>query len=283
MAVQLEAGSARVAIFPEHGGRLGQIEIDGTPLLRGSEDAQLGWGSWGSYPLLPWSNRIPDGRFEFEGRELRVPVNFDDGSALHGLTAWLPWTVTESDATRVGLEVAVAEGSYDVVGRQTFALTETHLDQTLEVINRGTDRVPVGLGIHPWFRVGPVQVPADEMWPGDGPMPTGPPVPVGPDEDLRTKRLAPPMDRCYTGLSGMSAEIAALRLHWSDPITQVVVFSGVSEYVCVEPVTMANDGFRLAEAGVLGTGVIALDPGESTSVLYRFEWNSGAHVDRPGV
>ena len=57
-----------------------------------------------------------------------------------------------------------------------------------------------------------------------------------------------------------------LRLHWTGPVTQVVVFSGDEGWVCVEPVTMANDGFRMADEGMPGTGVLALDPGESFAV-----------------
>jgi galactose mutarotase-like enzyme len=55
-------------------------------------------------------------------------------------------------------------------------------------------------------------------------------------------------------------------------VTQVVVFSGAPGWVCVEPVTMANNGFELSDAGMNGTGVIVLAPGEATAVSYRFEW-----------
>jgi aldose 1-epimerase len=272
MGILLAADGVSVTIFPAAGGRLGQIEVDGNPLLRGVEDAALGWGWWGSYPLLPWSNRIPDGTFLFEDQELRVPVNWDDGSALHGLSAWVPWNVTAQDQTRVELEVVVTKGCYDVIGRQVFEIAPTHLDQTLEVTNRGAARVPVGLGIHPWFKAGPVRVPAELTWPGDGPMPSGSPVAVSPDNDLRALRVPPPMDRCYTGLTDTCVDVPGLRLHWTGPVTQVVVFSEAEGWVCVEPVTMANDGFALAAAGTPGTGVLALDAGESTSVTYRFEW-----------
>ena len=84
------------------------------------------------------------------------------------------------------------------------------------------------------------------------------------------------MDRCYTGLTGQSADVAGVRLHWSGPVTQVVVFSGVPGWVCVEPVTMANNGFRMEADGVAGTGVIRLAPGASTSFTYRFDWSAWA-------
>ncbi|HVE94827.1 MAG TPA: hypothetical protein VNB24_07895 [Acidimicrobiales bacterium] len=273
-AVELRAGPASVRIFPDEGGRLGQIEVDGTRLLRGEEFASLGWSQWGSYPLLPWSNRIPGGRFTFDGRVCQVPVNRDDNTAIHGLVAWVPWSLVAADERSATIEVRATEGCYDVLGSQTFTVSPTHLDQTLAVTNLSDAVVPVGLGIHPWFVAGEVRVPADRMWPGDTPIPTGPPVLVDAGHDLRTPRVPPPMDRCFTELSGTTAEVPGLHLSWTGPVTQIVVYSGTPGWVCVEPVTMANDGFGLAERGIDGHGVVGLSPGETCAVAYRFAWSA---------
>jgi len=271
--IEMTAGSAVVHIYPDQGGRLGQIVVDGDELLRGPDSgAPLGWGYWGCYPLLPWCNRIPGGRFRFEGRDLEVPISWSDGTAIHGLTADVPWVVSERSDELVVEHVDVVTGPYRVRGSQRFAMTDTHLDLRLEVENLGPDRVPVGLGVHPWFRAGIVAVPATMCWPGDTPMPTGAPVPVGVDEDLRAPRVPLPMDRCYTGLTGDEAVVPGLRLSWSAEATQVVVYSEAEGWVCVEPVTMANDGFALADAGIEGTGVVGLDPGATFGVSYRFAW-----------
>ncbi len=269
---ELAAGAAVATIYPDPGGRLGQLAVDGVPHLRGPEDgvAEMGWGYWGSYPLLPWCNRIPGGDFVFEGQAMRVPVSWEDGSALHGLAARTAWEVTARDAVTAALAIDIDEGPFVVRGSQRFVLTETCLDQTMAVRNMGDARVPVGLGIHPWFCVAPVRVPADAVWPGEGPMPTGAPIPVDASIDLRRSRMAPPMDRCYTALTERSVEVGGLTLSWTGPITQVVVYSGDPHFVCVEPVTMANDGFRLAAEGVAGHGVIGLDPGATLEVDYRF-------------
>ncbi|MBA2609820.1 MAG: hypothetical protein H0U92_12820 [Actinobacteria bacterium] len=270
-AIALRAGSVMATIYPTAGGRLGQLAFDSTPVLRGPDNgaAEMGWGYWGSYALLPWSNRIPGGEFSFEGRALRVPVSWEDGSALHGLAARMPWTVERAEPGVAELSIDIDEGPYQVQGWQRFVVTDGGLEQQLGVTNRGSERVPAGLGIHPWFRVSDVRVPASLMWPGE-PMPTGPPVAVGPPEDLRTARPVPPMDRCYTGLTERAVEVGGIRLSWDGPITQVVVYSGEPDWVCVEPVTMANDGFRLADERVPGAGVVGLDPGESLTVTYRF-------------
>jgi aldose 1-epimerase len=273
--IELHAGDATVRIYPDHGGRLGHITVRGEELLRGPDmenGAELGWGYWGCYALLPWSNRIPAGQFRFEGRDLAVPVSWSDGSAIHGLTADVPWRVEARDDATVVEEIDVDTGPFRVRGRQRFEMTATHLDLRLEVMNAGDDRVPVGLGIHPWFMAGQVSVPASETWPGDTPLPTGPARAVEPAEDLRSLRIPPPMDRCFTGLTATSATVPGLTISWSDEVTQVIVYSESEGYVCVEPVTMANDGFGLLDRGIDGHGVVALDPGQTFGVGYRFSW-----------
>lgn len=283
-AIELTAPGAVVSVDPANGGRVAQITVDGRELLRSAEDgAAQGWGYWGCYPLLPWSNRIPGGTFTFEGREMRVPVNWSDGTALHGLTAWIEWEVDDASASSAALRVEVDEGPYRVRGTSLLSVGRGGLEWTLSVRNLAAHRVPVGLGIHPWFRAGRIRVPADLVWPGDGPLPDGLPRPVRPDEDLRTATVPDVMDRCYTGLRGRAVDVPGIRLAWDGPVTQVVVYTGEPGWVCVEPVTNANDAFRLAARGIEGTGTIALDPGASASVTYTFAWgpDSGASADAP--
>jgi galactose mutarotase-like enzyme len=161
---------------------------------------------------------------------------------------------------------------YHVRSTQAFVLSTGALDLEIALHNLAAWRIPVGIGIHPWFLVDAVRVAAELTWDGAGPMPEGLPRPVRPDEDLRQKRVAAPMDRCFTGLTASVAEIGDLSLSWRGPITQVVVYSGQPDAVCVEPQTMASDGIRLLDEGVQGTGVIGLDPGASVTVGYRLSW-----------
>jgi len=267
-SLDLVAGAVTITLAPDHGGRIAQIRLGDRELLRGVEHA-TGWADWGSYPMVPWTNRIPG------GVRVEVPVNSPDGSALHGLAADSPWEVLDVDASAASLELEASVGCYDIVARQHFVVHPDRLEQRLAVVNRAGHTVPAGVGIHPWFAAAPVRVPADEAWPAAGPldpMPVGPARPVTPDEDLRTGRVAPPMDRCYTALTDSQASIGDLVLSWSGPVTQVVVYTGYEGWVCVEPATMANDGFRLCAAGVRGTGVRMLAPGERLEIACTLSW-----------
>lgn len=268
----LRSGSTSVEVDSAAGGRIAQISIDGRGVLRGPEHAHLGWASWGWYPLVPWSNRLPGGQLVVDGQRCQFRINWPDGTAIHGLAADTAWRATAQSADAVQLEVRLTAECYDVEATQRIVCREQSVEQTLEIVNRATRAVPAGIGIHPWFAVAPVRVPAEQAWPGDDPLPSGPPRPVQPHEDLRKMRLAPPMDRCFSGLTANAAQIGDLTLAWDGPICHVVVYSGEPGWVCVEPVTMTNNGFELHAAGVPGTGVTTLEPDASLGVTYSLSW-----------
>lgn len=263
----LRAGGSEAVIHPDVGGRVGQLDLGGGPLLRGPAP-DLGWIAWGCYPLLPWSNRLPGGHLRFGGIDAELPVTDPDGSANHGLAAAVPWVVEDHDEHSATLAVDVRGGPYEVRGRLAYALEPGELRVVLSATNLGADPVPAGIGLHPWFRAGEVRVPADAVWPGE-PLPTGPPVPVTGRHDLRSPTVPEPMDACFTALTATSADVPGARLAWEGPITHVVVYSGEPGWVCVEPVTMANDGIGRAERGGAGHGVQVLAPGASIEVRYR--------------
>lgn len=273
-AIELAEGSTVATVVPGVGGRLGQLDLGDGPLLRPFE-AGLDWMRWGCYPLLPWSNRVPGGRLRFGTIDAVLPVNSSDGSAIHGLAADRPWDVLASGASTAELTIEVDVAPYRVVGRQTFELADGALDLSVAVTNVGPASVPVGIGIHPWFRAGRVAVPAALVWPGE-PVPTGPPVAVAGRRDLRDGAVPDPMDACFGGLTATAVEAPGVRLAWDGPVTHVVVYTGQAGWVCLEPVTMATDGIAMANDGVRGHGVRALAPGDSLSVAYRFTRASGS-------
>ena len=55
--------------------------------------------------LLPWPNRIEDGRYEFGGRTHQLPLDEPERrNAIHGLTRWSAWSVADRSADRVAFE-----------------------------------------------------------------------------------------------------------------------------------------------------------------------------------
>ena len=170
----LTEGAARVDLYPGVGGRIGQITIGDRRLLRGPEHADVGWPWWGSYPMLPWVNRIAGGVAHFEGDTITVPVNWPDGTAIHGLACAQPWQIVSTGDRQATLAIEADHDRYHVRSTQQFSLAADALDLDIELVNLAPWRVPVGIGIHPWFVAAPVRVPADLIWPGDGPDARGP-------------------------------------------------------------------------------------------------------------
>src|SRR5829696_9768717 len=85
----LEAGDARATVDEEAGGRLASLVVDGHELLvtTGHLPGPL---YWGCYPMAPWAGRVRRGRFTFQGREHRLPINMAP-HAIHGTTFTRPW------------------------------------------------------------------------------------------------------------------------------------------------------------------------------------------------
>ena len=262
----------RATIHPDRGGRLGQLAVGGRPLLADHRPGPNAWAMWGAYVLAPWSNRIAAGQFRFEGRTWTMPDHFDDGTAIHGLVHSCPWSVADTGPDRASMRTRVDVPPWRLTLHQQYELAAGSLRHELAMTNGGDQSVPVGLGVHPWFRAGEVRVPASLRWPADRCIPTGSPEPVGGAFDLRDRRLPPAMDECFTGLTGTSADVGPVRIEWEGPITQVVVFTGEPGWVCVEPVTNVNDGFNLFDRGVDGTGVIVLAAGADVSIAITYRW-----------
>jgi aldose 1-epimerase len=157
----------------------------------------------------------------------------------------------------------------------------------LAVVNAGTERMPAGLGFHPyWMRAlggadedAEVTFATRGVYPGVAPvpmLPTGPPVPLAPEQDFSApRRLDVVLDHCFAGWdgrarvrwprSGVTAELAA-----SPALRHLVVYSPAGKpFFALEPVSHANDGFNLAADGVPGTGVVVLAPGERLEGSFR--------------
>ena len=103
--------------------------------------------------LVPWSNRISGGGFDFDGRFHPVEPNVPgEPFPLHGDGFQKPWRVARQTAAEA--ELVLDDGSigpYRYAARVVYALREGALDATLTVENRASIRLPYGLGFHPWF------------------------------------------------------------------------------------------------------------------------------------
>ena len=95
------------AVVVEVGAGLREYDVDGQPVLDGYPVDAMCDGGRG-LPLLPWPNRLADGEYTFDGQALRLPI--DDvvrRNAMHGLTRWANWNVVEQATDRVRMGLVI--------------------------------------------------------------------------------------------------------------------------------------------------------------------------------
>lgn len=109
--------------------------------------------------LVPWPNRICDGRYSFDGRNFELPINeVERTNSLHGLVFGLNWQVTESDSTSISLSATLQESVNYPTSLHcvvTYRLSDEGLLWTFGATNIGDLRAPYGVSIHPYLIADP--------------------------------------------------------------------------------------------------------------------------------
>ncbi|RTZ87925.1 MAG: aldose 1-epimerase, partial [SAR324 cluster bacterium] len=126
-----------------------------------------------SFPLIPFSNRIRNGHFKFQGREIKLPLNFyPEVHSIHGHGWKVPWTVKEKSENKATIEYQLLpdEWPFSYLASQVFDLEASSLTVTLQIKNTGNSAMPVGMGLHPYFVRTPqasITAKTEKMWIND--------------------------------------------------------------------------------------------------------------------
>ena len=108
--------------------------------------------------LVPWPNRVRDGRYAFDGSEQRLELTEPElGNALHGLVLQSRWHGVRTSARRVSLSYdAGPEPGYPfaLALSVSYELASGGIVMTLHATNVGTARAPFGAGLHPYLTPG---------------------------------------------------------------------------------------------------------------------------------
>jgi len=289
--IRLEAGALRLELAPAIGGALTAFyEMQGSgrfDWLRPATDEALAHRdlfAMASFPLLPWCNRIRDGRAKFGGREVAIRAGHPAGPSgrhpLHGLGWMRPWRVAQASATRARLELTVdadAQWPWRFEGSQIFELDPTGLRCTITLTNRDTAPMPAGIGHHPYFphRTDTrLQTATSAMWRGDSEV-----MPVSLESSSEVTRLRSGVRLSELDLdNNFSGWQHSARIDWPEssrslvmsaepPLDFFVLYcpSG-ADHFCAEPVSQCTDAINLADRygpGDVGGAVVA--PGETLS------------------
>ncbi len=149
------------AVITESGAALRVLSYAERPLIDGFGDHEMSPGGRGQL-LMPWPNRIRDGKYSFGGRDLQLALTEPKrANASHGLIRWAAWTIEEHSANSVSLVYRVmAQTGYPwtVDLHVLYDLGADGLTVTQTATNLGGEPAPYACGAHPYLTVGPPPV-----------------------------------------------------------------------------------------------------------------------------
>ena len=268
------------------GGRVASLVIAGVERIHPNELARAREPDlyWGCYAMVPWAGRLSQGRIPTADGEVRLDANLPP-SAIHGLGFDKAWDVVERTETAITMRCELRGLGWPFGGHalQTLRLRADRLDLELSV-GGYTRAGPAGLGWHPWFTRPPsgdlaLCVDGSEVLVVDADLvPIGEVRPVAPDEDLRAGPLLGDrrLDHVYVRTKSpvlVRWPDLELRVDYGESLRTVVVYTP-PEAICVEPQTMWPNAPLLAAAGISGTGLRTLQPGERLAANERWSWRS---------
>lgn len=289
---EISAGG-RLAVVTEVGATLRSYAVGGREVVRGFGAAEVISGGRGQQ-LLPWPNRIRDGRYTFEGTAQQLALSEPDRhNAIHGLVRHIAWQLVAHTADRVEQRARVYPQSGwpgAIEARIVHSVGDDGVVTEVAVTNIGAGPVPFGYAAHPYLTVGEdtvddvvITVPAERYLAVDERL-----LPVdlllveGRDEDLRTS--APLGDRRFdTALTGLArgtdgrwrARIERgdrwAELRAGDGLDWIQVFTGNDRRdlsIALEPMTCGPNAFN---PGPTHDGMIVLAPGASRSWVWSID------------
>lgn len=279
------------AVIVEVSGGVRSFDVDGRRLIDGYGEHKMCSGGRGQL-LVPWPNRIRDGRYDFDGDTLQLPLSEPDKhNAIHGLLRWRNWGVHERSENAVVMEIALHPRSgfpFALHVAASYRLDDTGLSCTVTARNIGDRRAPYGMGVHPYLCIDGEET-VDGCWleaPGarrlrtdEQSIPVSDAAVAGTEYDFRIARQVGDvvLDTAFTDVTAESDGRTWVRLWspardrgvaiWMDAThPYYMLFTGDTleparrrRSVAVEPMTCAPNAFAS------GDGVIVLEPGQSTA------------------
>lgn len=152
------------AAIVQVGATLRRYTVDGVPRVHGF-GADVRSPAYRGAVLLPWPNRVGDGRYTYGGVEHQLPLTEPErGNANHGLVCWASWRAVTHEPSRLVLETTLhPQPGWDwtLTCRMTYEVGPGGLSVTPWVRNDSATTAPFGVGFHPYLTCGEEHV--DEL------------------------------------------------------------------------------------------------------------------------
>lgn len=271
-SLSLRAGRLAVELAPQAGGSIARFRLGDVDLLRPMTADAMASGRGNAaacYPLVPFSNRIANGRLVFDGQEFKLEANWPGvRHPMHGEGWARAWDVARHDGQGAEL-VYEHDGKkgwpFRYRAQLSFRLDERALGVTMAIENLEGRAVPAGIGLHPFFTRdadSALAFRAAAVWLGDAEVLPTQRVAVPTEWDYSKARdIGLGLDNCFEDWDGRAAITwpgrgLGLELQASPPFHHAVVYTPASRpYFCVEPVSHVNG--KVAEARLAAGATLA--------------------------
>ena len=242
-------------------------------------------------PLVPWPNRLADGRYSFDGNDYQVALTEPDKhNAIHGLLRWHNWQAVSHEDS----EVVVGQRLHPTPGypfgldvRVGYRLDDDGLTVTTTATNIGPTAAPWACGAHPYLSPGTGlvddatlhfdaalridtdderQLPKGELPVAGSPYDFADPRKIGDLEvDFAFRELGRDADgRAWVRLTGGDGRCAELWVDQTYPYVELFTGDTLTpdrkrRGLGVEPMTAPPNAFATGE------DVVRLEPGRTTT------------------
>ena len=273
---ELHAGALRLALRPDLGGCIAGLWHRDTPILRGVVPAALAASRQsGSYPLVPYSNRLGYRHFRWKGHEYTTQANFEDNPhSVHGV-GWLrAWEIVSSSTVEVVLRyrhTADEHWPFDFEASQYFTLKPDSMHVQMVFTNTAALAQPAGLGWHPYFpkrERSRLHIELSDRWDSDATqLPVRKVAQPGIDSDVSHLNF----DNSFEGWRGPARiRDEKFSLQLSSSLPYLVVFTPQDKnYFCVEPVSHVSNAIHMADPAAHGLRTV--QPGETTDAWMKLD------------
>jgi aldose 1-epimerase len=283
---EIVSGEQR-AVIVEVGGGVREYSVADRPVLQPYRAEEMCDGAHGA-PLIPWPNRLADGRYRFDGVHHQLALSEPEKhNAIHGLLRWRSWRVAELESSSLVMSTRLHPlpgYPFTLDVSVAYELNDGGLAVETTAVNIGDRVCPYGAGQHPYLSPGAglvddclLELPAQTRVLADDErqLPTGRERVEGSEFDFRSPRRLGDirLDCAFTDLTRDTAGHAVSRLSrpdgshvelWVDehyPFIEVFTADTLAPSrqrrgLAVEPMTCSPNAFQNGE------GLVQLAPGQ---------------------
>ena len=242
-----------------------------------------------SFLMIPYSNRIENGKFNFEKKEYQLKNG--EKHSIHGDTRKRKWDYQQTSQSRVicsfdSNEFNDINWPWQFRAEVDYSLSGNTFTSKITLTNNSNTSMPAGFGWHPYYNRSLtqenepvlVQFKTEGIYPdiNGSCIPSGNPIPPSEKLDFsKEKHLDPKthIDNCYHGYDGKGHIIwplSGIKVSYecTPECSHLIFYNPDESFFAFEPATNANNGINHIGDNIFKCGCVSLKPGETLSASF---------------